>query len=221
MSLTSLTVTSRPLIGKHVARLRRVSLIPAVVYGKSLKSVSLSVSSADFTSVYKEVGETGLVELVDGSVKRPVLVHSVQVNPVSGNIEHIEFHQVNLKEKVHANVPIVLVGSAPATQEKVGIVLQLLNEVEVEALPADLPPHIEVSVVNLAQVNDQVTVGDLTKLPDVTILTEPQIVVVRVGELVAPEKVEAPPVTEAVPGEAAAVPVAEGDAPTPPAAETK
>lgn len=193
----------RPLIGKHVSRLRHDHLIPAVVYGKSIPSASLSLKSADFASVYKQVGGSGLIELVDGLVKRPVLIHSVARHPVTGNIEHIEFHQVNLKEKVHANVPIVLVGDAPATREKVGIVLQLLNEVEIEALPADLPPQIEVSVVNLAQVNDQITVADVSRPSSATILTDPQIVVVRVGELVAPEKVEAPPVAQVVVGEAA------------------
>lgn len=212
MSLTSLTVIKRPLIGKHVSRLRHHHLIPAVVYGKSIPSASLSLKSSDFASVYKQVGGSGLIELVDGLVKRPVLIHSVARHPVTGNIEHIEFHQVNLKEKVHANVPIVLVGESPATSEKVGIVLQLLNEVEVEALPADLPPQIEVSVTNLTQLNDQITVVDVVHPPSTTILTDPQIVVVRVGELVAPEKVEAPPVIEPATGEAAPAPEAEGQA---------
>jgi large subunit ribosomal protein L25 len=125
---------------------------------------------------------------------------------VSGLATHVEFHQVNLKEKIHANVPIVITGESQAVKEKTGTLLQLLNEVEVEALPTDLPEHIEVDISNLAQVNDHVLVKDLSAPEKVTLLTEPDIMVVKIGELLAPEPepVVTPAEGEGEAGEAAA-----------------
>lgn len=213
MKKYSLSAKKRDVFGRKVKSLRRDGAIPATVYGKNVKSTSLSVEAAAFEKLYAEAGNTGLVELsLDGTV-RPVLVHSVQRNPLKGNALHIEFHQVDLKEKVHANVPIELTGEAAAVAQKVGVLLTTLNEVEVEALPTDLPENIRVDVTKLAAVGDELKVSDIPVPSGVTMVTPGEQIVVKVDSLVSKEA-EAQAAAEAAAAAAAAAQAApaEGEA---------
>lgn len=186
-----LTATIRDLTGRKVKKLRAEGFIPATVYGKNVKSISITIAKDDFENVYRQAGETGLIELrVEGKkdvTGRQVLIHSVQVHPVTRMILHIELHQVDLKEKVHANVPLVLVGEAKAVADKVGVLLRLLDEIEVEALPAELPEKMEVDVTNMGEVDQEIKVSDLTIPSGVTLLSDPTVVVVKIGSLVTKE----------------------------------
>lgn len=218
-----LKATTRDLVGRKVKKLRQQGLLPATVYGKSTKSVSITVKHDEFENIYKDAGETGLVELIVEGEKttglpagRQVLVHSVQVHPISRTPLHVEFHQVDLKEKVHANVPVVLVGEAKAVADKIGVLLTLLDEVEVEALPTDLPEKIEVDISALAEVNQEFKVSDLNIPTGVTLLSDPAVVVVKIGALVTKEaeaEVKAEEAAEAA-AAAEAAPV-EGEVSTP------
>lgn len=202
---------SREIVGRKVKRLRADGLLPVTVYGKKVDSQNLVVSASDFAKTYMETGETGLIELAVGSDLKPVLVHHVQRDPVKNTIFHVEFHQVDLKEKVHANVPLVLVGEAPAVAQKVGVLLTLLSEIEVEALPTDLPEKIEVDVASLAEVGQELKVSDLLAPSGVAVLSDAAISVVKVGELVSKEA-EEQAAAEVAAAEEAAAP-AEGEAP--------
>jgi large subunit ribosomal protein L25 len=180
------------------------------VYGKDIKSISITVAKDAFIKVYAEAGETGLVELTIGSNTKPVLIHTVQKGAVKGEILHVEFYQVNLKQKVKTNVPLEFTGEAPAVLQKVGVLLTLLDEVEVEALPTDLPEKLSVDVSKLDKVDAEVKVGDLSIPKEVTVLTNADQAVVRVGALISKEAetqaaVEA---AEAVAKAAAAAPAA-------------
>jgi len=182
-----LTAQKRTVVGRKVKALRKTGELPATVYGKKVKSISLSVSRDAFLSVYKEAGETGLIELSVGDGTRPVLVNTLQVDPVTSAPLHVEFHQVDLKEKVHAKVPVELTGESPAVAQKLGVLLTVLDEIEVEALPAELPEKIHVDVAALAEVNQELTVEKLSIPPGVTVLTEGGLVVVKVGPLITKE----------------------------------
>jgi large subunit ribosomal protein L25 len=203
MKKYSLTASPRDIVGRKVKNLRAQGQIPATVYGKNVKSVSVAVQSSAFDKIFKEAGETGLVELAVGKDLRPVLVHTLQRDPVSNQLLHIEFHQVDLKEKVHTKVPLLLTGDAPAVVGKIGVLLTLIDEVEVEALPMDLPEKLTVDVSKLAEVNQEVTVGELKIPSGVTILTDKDQSVVRVGALISKEA-EAEAVAEAAAKAAAA-----------------
>lgn len=172
----------------------------------------MTVPTDAFTALYGQAGETGLVELmVEGKV-RPVLLHNVQKHAVSGAVLHVEFYQVDLKEKVHATVPLAFVGSSDAVEQKIGVLLTILDEVEAEALPKDLPEHIDVNVKALTDVGAELKVSDLPVPSGVTILTDPLLTVVKVGPLVSKEA-QAEAQAEAVKSaEAAAVAVPEGEA---------
>ena len=210
MKHAKLVAEDRKVLGKQVKKLRREGFLPANVYGKHLNSHAVQVKLADFQDVYKEVGETGVIDLqVDGSAK-PVLVKNLQMDNKSRTPLHADFYQVNLKEKIKQMVPLLLTGEAKAVTDKAGMLLQTLSDVEVEALPDNLPENVEVSVEHLAAVEDHITVGDLKAPEGVTVLTDPTQIVVKIAELIAPEP---EPEAEAVEGEEGAETSAEGEAP--------
>ena len=212
MKKYTLTAEVRTLVGRKVKNLRKTGKLPASLYGKHIKSESLVVSEELFTDVYDKAGETGLIELHVGSEVKPVLVHTVQIDPVSSALLHVEFYQVNLKEKVKAKVPVEQVGESPAIAEKLGVLLTLLDEIEVEALPADLPEKIEVDISSLTAVDQEIRVSNLKVLPVVTILSDMEQGVVKVGALVTREA-EAEAQAEEV-AKAAAAATTEGAATT-------
>ena len=215
MKKHSLKAAKRDDLGGKVKKLRKSGQIPATVYGKNVKSISIVVPADSFAKTYGEAGETGLIELsVDGSV-RPVLIHHVQKDPVTWAILHIEFHQVDLKEKVHANVPLELIGESPAITEKRGVLLTILDEIEVEGLPTNLVDKIEVDVSGLSEVNQEVRIGDLKIPAGLTALSDATLTVVKIGSLITKEAeaevaAEAAKAAEATAVETAA---AEGEVP--------
>ncbi len=199
-----LKVEKRDVFGKKLKFLRRAGIIPANIYGKGTASVAVQLPLKDFIETYKVTGETGLLELQLGDEKRPALVHTVQLDYVANTPLHVDFYQVNLKEKVTTMVPVHLTGEPTAVTEKLGTLLHMVSEVEVEALPTDLPEKFEVDITHLAAVDDQVTVADLPKVQGVEVLTEPSQIVAKIAELVAPEPEPEPEVVEGEEGAEAA-----------------
>lgn len=190
MDRIPLKATDRTVFGKKVKNLRKSGKIPAHVFGNTKEVEHVEVSANDFARVFKQAGETGLVNLKIGEDRtRPVLIKEVDINPVTNEILHIGFYQVNLKEKVTVPVPIVLLGEGPESV-KLGqtVVLQTLSEVNVEALPADLIENIEVNIEVLKEVGDAITVADLSyDRTTITVLAEPEEVVVKLDDAVTDE----------------------------------
>ena len=189
MKHTKLKVEKRKILGKKIKKLRREGIVPANVYGKNIKSEAVQALFKDFDSVYKEVGETGLVDLELGEKIIPVLIHNVQKN-FRGAVLHADFFQVNLKEKVKTSVPLEIVGDPKAVTDKIGLLMNILDEVDVEALPENLPENIQVNVTHLANIDDQITVADLKTPEGVEILTDKEQIVSKIGELVTKEAQE-------------------------------
>jgi len=185
-----LAVEKRKILGKKVNKLRKEGLFPANIYGKSVKSVSVQVPYKDFEKVYKEAGETGIVDVEVAGEIRPSLIHNVQQDYYKHVLLHADFFQVNLKEKVKAMIKIVTVGDPKAVAEKLGLLMQTLSEVEVEALPTELPDRIEVNVEPLAVLDAQITVGEIKAPTGVTILTDPSQVIAKIGSLISKEAAE-------------------------------
>ena len=185
MKKHTLKAQKREMIGRKVKKLRQAGNLPATVYGKKLDSENLIISLSDFTAVFAAAGETGLIELVLAGVTKPVLIHHVQKHPVKDTVLHVEFYQVDLKEKVHAKVPVVLTGESSIVVQKIGVLLSLITEVEVEALPTDLPEKIEVDVSVLTSVDQELKVSDLHMPSGVTVLSDATVGVVKVGALVS------------------------------------
>lgn len=194
-----LQAQNRTLTGRSVKRLRSQGIAPANIFGKKIPSVSIQVSLKDFDKLRHQVGESTLLYLrLEGEKdERPVLVRDVVIHPVTGKPLHLSFNQVNLKEKVIAPVPVNLTGEAPAEQEKLGILVQQLDEVEIEALPTDIPEGLEVDVSSLTEVGASLSVKDLSvDHTKITIKTDPEAILVKIEPLAAEEKVEIPVATE-------------------------
>jgi len=186
MKRQKLEVNKRKILGKKIKKLRKEGILPGNIFGRDFKSLAIEVLYKDFEPVYKEAGETGLVDIhVDGHIV-PVLIHAVQAD-YKRTALHVDFYKVNLKEKVKAMVPLEIVGKPKAEADKVGLMMQILSEVEVEALPTELPEKLEVNVELLALVDDQITVGDLKAPEGVDVLTDPTQVVAKIGELISKE----------------------------------
>lgn len=161
MNQLSLVAKRRTVSGRKVKKLRRESILPANVYGKNVKSQAIQVELSSYRKLFKEAGETTLVELdIDGK-KTPVLIHNTQVDPVTDVPIHVDFLQVNLKEKVTAKVSVELIGESPAEKQGLGTVVQYVDEIEVEALPTDLPERFEINVSTLAAVDEMVQIKNI------------------------------------------------------------
>lgn len=159
----ALLAKPRTIIGRQVKQLRSAGEIPGNIYSKGQDSVALSVDAKTFLKIYSQAGETALVDLtLEGESKaRPVLVRGVARHPVSGAIIHIDFHQVNLKEKITAMIPVESIGESEAVKNG-GVLVLPYSEIEVEALPTDLPEKFEVDISTLAAIGDTVTIADLS-----------------------------------------------------------
>lgn len=189
MDILDLKAQDRTILGKKVKKLRRDGLIPAHVFGNKITTEHISVNLADFLKTYREVGETGLINLKIGEDRtRPVLIRAVQFDPVRNEPLHIDFYQVNLKEKVTVPVPVVLIGEEPEVVHMgEAVVIQPVNEVEVEALPADLPEKIEVDISGLKQIGDAILVSQMNVPVGVTVLTDAEAVVTKLDSAVTEE----------------------------------
>ena len=206
MTKLKLKADKRTITGRKVKNLRNEGILPANIFGKKVKSISVQVEKSSFESTFKDAGETGIIELSLGKETRPVLVHGVQIDPVTDEPIHVDFFQVNLKEKVTANVPLELIGEAPAEKQKLGTLVQQLDEIEVEALPTDLPDKYELDVSDLKEVDDMLTVADLKTDAKVEVLNDKEQIIAKI-EALREEEEEPVPVAE---GDEVAV---EGEAP--------
>lgn len=195
-----LKAEKRALLGSKVKKLRRQGTVPANVFGNTVESLAIQVSAVDFARVYKNAGETNLIWLkVEGEDKeRPTLIKSLTNDPVSGRKQHIDFHQVNLKEKVSANVPVEVIGEAQMVKDGLAVLDINIQEIEVEALPTDIPEAIVFDITGLLEIGDHLKISD-AKIPDgVTVLADMDKIVVALG---APMKEEEPLVAEVVEAE--------------------
>ena len=183
----------RKVTGRKVKNLRKVGLLPGVIYGKDIKSIPVAVEFREFEKVYEKAGETSIVELVLGSSKKPVLIHNVQRNPVTDQPVHADFLQVNLKVEVNATVPIEVIGESPAQKSGLGTIVLQLGEIEVRALPLNLPDKFIVDVSLLEEVDQAILVKDLKyEKTKVEVKTEPNQIVVKVEPPQKEEVVEVP-----------------------------
>jgi large subunit ribosomal protein L25 len=210
-----LKAEKRVLLGSKTKKLRRLGTVPANIFGHKVDSLAIQVSAVEFARVYKEAGETSLIWLkVEGEDKeRPTLIKSLTNNPVTGRKVHVDFHQVNLKEKVTANIPVEVIGESNLVNDGLAVLDVNLQEIEVEALPTDLPESIIFDVSTLKEIGDNQKVSDAKIPAGVTVLTDPEKIVIALGAPMKEEVIEEvaieETVTGAVPAEGEAAPVEE------------
>lgn len=199
-----LQAQKREVFGRKVKQLRAQNLLPANIYGKKTKSIAVTLNKTDFSKVYSQAGETGLIDLTldSESKSRHVLISNIQVNPVTDIILHVDLRQVELTEKVTATVPVEVVGTAPAVTDKDGVLLLAYNELQVEALPANLPDAIEVDISGLKEIGDSILAKDLKIDRDkLTLEVEEDAVIVNIQTQAQEEVEEVAPAEAEVEGE--------------------
>jgi len=181
----SFKVTTRTVSGKKTRFLRREGVTPAHLFGQGLTSVAVQCPTGDLKRAIALKGTTRLMDLRldDEKETRSVFIREVQRDALSGELVHVDFYQVNKKQKIRVAVPLVLVGDAPAAKLKNNIIEQLLSEVEVESLPGELPPHIEVDISPLAEANQALCVSDINAGSGVTIMATPEQLIVKVSTI--------------------------------------
>jgi large subunit ribosomal protein L25 len=193
MARKELPVETREVTGKKVAALRRSGVLPANVYGKGLGSVSIQVSAEYMEKTLKTVAANEVIDLKIGGERdtRPVVIQKIQRHPLTSGVLHAEFYQVSLTHTMRADVPLVVIGTSDAILTYNGVLMTALESLQVEALPLDLPSRIEVDITPLTELEQSLHVRDLPIPANVTILTDPEVMVVKISSPRVAEEEEA------------------------------
>ena len=199
MENLTLRVSNRDILGKKTRFLRRQGITPVHLFGHNLDSLALQCDTAQLQQLIAQAGTTKLINLEIENEKQPksVFIREIQRQPSTGALIHVDFYQVRKREKIKAEVPIVLIGEAPAMKLKGRSLMQTLNSLSIECLPDKIPPQVEVDLSSLEEADQVIHVRDITLGPGITINTDPDQLVVKITEAVA-EKVVEEGVTEEV-----------------------
>jgi large subunit ribosomal protein L25 len=198
-----LKLEKRTVLGKKVNKLRAKGIIPVVLYGREIGSMSLQVEGRELDRVLARAGANRLIALKVEEDERPhmALAREVQLDVITHDIRHVDFYQVVMTEKVRADVGLIFVGEASLVVKGMGILVTGMDTVEIECLPGDLIHAIEVNLGDLVQIGDAIQVKELKVPPNVEIVTDGDEVVAQILPLravieVEEEVVEAEVITE-------------------------
>lgn len=184
-----------------VSELRTNGILPSVVYGKNTQNTLISTSILDFNKVLKNVGESGTISLEikgnealkEKTITLDVLVHDIQYNPLTNTPIHVDFLAIDINQPVEVTIPLEYTGVAPAEKNGLGILVKVLHEIDVRALPKDLPHTIKVDLNNLNNLDDQLRIEDIYIPNSIEIITDKDEVVALISQI-KEEKVEENPV---------------------------
>ena len=176
-----LQAAKRTVTGKGVQALRKEGKIPAVVYGAGEESMAIEVGVKDFEKTLKEAGESTVVTLTVDGDEKSVLIHDVDVDPVSNQPRHADFYAIKKGQKVEVEVSLEFVGEAPAVKAGANLV-KVMHALSIEGDATKLPHEITVDISSLAAVDDQITAGEITLPEGITLVTGPEEVVVLIAE---------------------------------------
>jgi len=184
MKSLQLNANRREILGKKTRFLRRQGTTPTHLFGHKIESLSLECQTTELADIVGQAGMTRLIDLSIDNDKQPkkVIIREIQRDSISRQLIHVDFFQIKLTEKMKADIPIVIVGEAPALKEKGRILSQSLSHLGVESLPDKLPPYIEIDISPLTEMGQAIRVSDIVLDPAVTITTNPERMVVKIAE---------------------------------------
>jgi len=181
MQQVELIAANRNVLGKKVRFLRRQGLTPANLYGHNIPSMALQVDTSLLEDILARAGRHSLIPLrIDDNSPRTVVIHNTQRDTLSDKLLHVDFYEVKATEKMKAEIPLILMGEAPATKIRGVALYQSLSELPVECLPKDLPAAIEVDLSQLVEAEQAIHVKDLPLGSGIEALIDPEEIVVRV-----------------------------------------
>jgi large subunit ribosomal protein L25 len=179
--MQKIAAESRTLFGKKVKDLREKGLVPAVVYGGAGEPAPLSVRSGDLLKVYRQAGESGMIELeIKGGSKKSVLIHDISFDPIKSSPLHVDFHEVAADKAIKVHVPLVFTGESDAVKSLGGVLVKVMHEVEVEALPKDLPHELTVDLGIIRTFADTISLQDIKPPRGVEIIGEKDAFIAKV-----------------------------------------
>jgi len=183
MDQIELSATTRNVLGKKVRFLRRQGITPANLYGHNVQSAALQIDTVDIKHTLAKAGKSSLVALKVDDAKKPkmVVIREIQREPLTGDLLHVDLYQVEMAQKIKLEVPLLFTGEASAVKDRGGILVQNMNSIEVECLPANMPHNIVVDLTVLEEIDQAVHVKDLAVIEGVTILTEPEQSIVQIA----------------------------------------
>jgi len=181
MATIDLSARPRTVLGKKVKRLRREGIVPANIYSHNVTSTAIEVPHQELRRVIRSAGHTGLVRInLDGErAPRTTVIRSIQRKFTTGDVIHVDFQEVSLTEKMTVRVPVMLIGTAPVS-DLGGLVVQILDHVEVECLPGDIPSHFEADISGMIEMTSQVQARDLPLPENVTLLSDDTLLIASV-----------------------------------------
>jgi len=205
MDKLELKVANRDILGKKVKHLRRQGITPVHVFGHGIESLSLQCDARELERVLGQAGQTRLINLKLAKERKPrtVVVREFDRDWRKGQLLHVDFYQVKMEEKIRVEVPVVLLGEAPALKSREHMLDHELGTFNVECLPAKIPSSIEVDISSLTELDQTIRVKDIALDKDITVLNSPDLVVAKIS-LRTVEKVEEKVVEEEVAAEAEA-----------------
>jgi large subunit ribosomal protein L25 len=206
MADLALTARPRTVLGKKVKALRRTGVTPANIYGHNVPSLAIEADTTELSNLIRRAGRTALVQVkVEGEpAARPVLVRQYTRRPTNDVLLHVDFFQVSMREKLTVDVPLTLVGEAPAVEQFDAIVVQSMESVTVHCLPGNIPSHIDVDISTLVDTSSNVYIRDLRAPDGVEFLNDPDLPVASVSVKGIAQEEAADEAAEAEAAEAAA-----------------
>ena len=168
--------------GKRVRFLRRQGITPANIYGWGMESISFQIDTRELERIVHQGARSALVDVSIDGQRHSALLRVLQRHPVTRQPLHAEFFRVQMDQVIQTQVPLHAIGEAPAAKLPTALVSQVMHEVTVESLPANIPHAIEVDLSPLVEIGDTIMVRDLAAPPDTVIAAEPDQVVVRAGQ---------------------------------------
>lgn len=183
MEQIELEVATREVLGKKVRFLRRQGITPVHLFGHGIESEALQCDTAQLQRVLAQAGRTKLVDLKLDKAKEPrkIVIREIQRNPQTSDLLHVDFYQVRMAEKIKVDVPIVLVGEAPALKLKENMLVQDLTSLTIESLPDEIPASVELDLSLLTEVEQLIRVKEIILSEGVTVLTDPEHTVVKIS----------------------------------------
>jgi len=183
MERIELEVTSREVLGKKVSFLRRQGITPVHVFGHGIESLALQCDTAKLQHALAQAGQTRIITLKLGNERRPrpVVVREVQRALRKGGLLHVDFYQVKMAEKIRVEVPVLLVGEAPALKAKGNALVQELHALTIECFPARIPASVELALSPLTEPDQVIRVKNIELDEEITVVSEPELVVARIS----------------------------------------
>ena len=188
------TINAKKRTGEtKLAALRKEGEIPAVFYGAGKETTPISLSKVEFKKIWRDAGESSAILIKTKETSVDALIHEVQVDPVTDEPIHVDFLAIDMKKKIRVHVPLVFEGVSNAVKSGIGNLVKVLHEVEIEALPADLPHDLAVDISTLEGLENQVFVSDIKAPKGVTIINAgTEVVASIVAQVEEKEEVAAP-----------------------------